>query len=448
MPVDTSFYNQQPQSVIPGGLPGAVGLANAFTQNRMLNTENQILQNQFQGNMALGNIYQQSLNPDGTVNTAALNRNIAAGGPAVGYVAPQAYQNSAALAGTNLANQGAQVGQSQARMNDFYNSLAALPPDQRTRAGAISLAAQYVHDGRLLATDMPGIIGEMPTDDTAIPKFIAGKQASTLAPSDQAAQTVTGVSPTTGQQTFGTKGQFVREAAPSSASNGESGGITTTLPAGAADSFAANSAAYNQDYQKSAATLSNVRNLTTAIPLLETLGSSAAGPGSQSLAQLQSFLESHGIIKPGQTGVDVRAEAQKYLSRYVGVNPAAGRSDMAQDLTAHSSPSLDTPLAATLALAKSNVGFDRMDAAAPLAYAQAHPNASANFAPDYNKFKADFVKNNDPRAYAFDLMTPAERQGVVTSLGKPGSAAYERFRNSLQTAVGAGLVTPPPQAQQ
>jgi hypothetical protein len=89
MPVDTSFYNTQPpQPVIPGGLPGVVNLANAYTQNKILGTESQMLQNEFQGNMALGNIYQNSLNPDGTVNPAAVNRGISAGGPEVRYVAP------------------------------------------------------------------------------------------------------------------------------------------------------------------------------------------------------------------------------------------------------------------------------------------------------------------------------------------------------------------------
>ena len=45
MPVDVSIYNRLNPPDPIAGMAGTVGLANAVTQNRMLNAQNQLLQN-------------------------------------------------------------------------------------------------------------------------------------------------------------------------------------------------------------------------------------------------------------------------------------------------------------------------------------------------------------------------------------------------------------------
>jgi hypothetical protein len=446
----------QPQPVIPGGAPGAVNLANDLVRNKILGTENSMLQNQFQGNMALGNIYQKSLNPDGTVNTANLNRGIAAAGPAVGYVAPEAYGKSAGLQGTNLANQGAAVGQSQSRLNDFYTSLGPLeeagtPP---TRSQVISTAIDLVHQGRLLPQDLPAIVSEVPLNNGAIPDYVQRKFGSTLSPSQQATPTTIGVTPS-GQPIQGTQGQFLRRATPSSAtaagsptasgSPSSSPGITTTLPLGQPQSIQQNVHAFNTDQQGSASTLGNVRRLDEALPLISELSASDFGPGSGELAKLKGLFTTFGVIPADSTSLPTRQDANKYLHQYAEGAIHAGRSDAALAAALAANPNLDLTQPANLTLIKNQVALDRQDAAIPLAFSREHPNAADQA--QYLKFKSQFYQNTDRRAFGYDMMTPQERRQVIDSLGEKGSPAYQKFIQSYQLAKETGILQPA-QAQQ
>lgn len=453
MPVDTSFYSMQPQPVIPGGALGAINLANDLARNKILNTEGQVLQNQFQGSMALGNIYQRSLNPDGTVNTAALNRGIAAGGPAVGYVAPQAYASSAGLQGTNLTNQGAAVGQSHSRLNDFYTSLGPLesagtPP---TRSQVISTAIDMVHQGRLLPQDLPAIVSEVPLNDGAIPDYIQRKFGSTLSSPQQATPTTIGINLSTGQPIKGTEGQYLRRATPSTGAPPAGGatpyqpGITTSLPVGQSESIKQNVQTYNTDQQGSAITLGNVRRLDEALPLISALSASDFGPGSGELAKLKGLFTTFGVIPADSTSLPTRQDANKYLHQYAEGAIHAGRSDAALAAALAANPNLDLTQPANLALIKNQMAMDREDAAIPLAFAREHPNAADQA--QYLKYKSQFYQNNDQRAFVYDQMSPEERRAVIDSLGPKTSPAYQKFLRSYQLARQTGILQPP-QAQQ
>lgn len=447
MPVDTSFYSMQPQPIIPGGAPGAVNLANDLVRNKILGTENSMLQNQFQGNMQIGNIYQKSLNPDGTVNTATLNRGISTGGPSVGYVAPEAYGRSAGLQSTNLANQGAAVGQSQGRMNDFYTSLGPLeeagtPP---TRSQVIGTAIDLVHQGRLLPQDLPAIVSEVPMDNGAIPDYVQRKFGSTLSAPQQAAPTTIGINPASGQPIQGTEGQYLRRATPQSAQP-SAPGIATALPVGQTESMSENVKAFNTDQQRSAATLGNVRRLATALPLVSQLSASDFGPGSAGLADMKGILTTAGIIPPNSTSLPTRQEVNKYLHQYAEGAINAGRSDAALSAALAANPNLDLTQPANLALVKNQMAMDREDAAIPLAFAQAHPQAQDQA--QYLKYKSQFYQNNDQRAFNYDSMSPEDRRQVIDSLGPKNSPAYQKFLKSYQLAKDAGILQPQQAPQQ
>jgi hypothetical protein len=103
--VDTSFYNQpQPGQNLLSGIGQTVGVANALTQNRALNAEANMLQSQYGSNQAVGRAFQASIDPNtGLPDPVKLN-NLLASDPAAAYGAPAAFQNSATLQGSNLAN--------------------------------------------------------------------------------------------------------------------------------------------------------------------------------------------------------------------------------------------------------------------------------------------------------------------------------------------------------
>ena len=96
MPVDVSIYNRLNPPDPIAGMAGTVGLANALTQNRMLNAQNQLVQGNLQGQTAYGNALSGAMNPDGTIDPNKANQAYVQNGGNPIYL-PQAANNSAAL---------------------------------------------------------------------------------------------------------------------------------------------------------------------------------------------------------------------------------------------------------------------------------------------------------------------------------------------------------------
>jgi hypothetical protein len=193
-----------------------------------------------------------------------------------------------------------------------------------------------------------------------------------------------------------------------------------------------------------------MRNLQAAIPLMDQLGQSAAGPGSDAWNKAKAGLITLGIVPANATDAEIRQETNKYLHRVVQDLPSANRSDAAQSLADVSNPSLDTNLNATRKLARSALAFSRMDSALPIIYDKRHPGAAA--APDYTSAKSKWYQSQDPRAYSFDTDSYEDQQKTLKEIGPPvfkdnkgketPNPAYQKFRNSLQSAHDAGFLTP------
>lgn len=464
MPVDVSFYGQRPPDPV-AGISSAVGLANGIVQNR-------IAQQELASRQAIGNAFQNAVGPNGQFDPNAALTGVA-GDPAGAYGAPEAVQRALTARTTNLANQGAEVGQSQTRMNDFYQSLGPLLADKNkppTRAQVMGTAADLLHQGRLLPADYTAITAEVPLDNGAVAGYAQNKFGSTLPPGQQMAPgppitTSSGTRTPTLPQFFreATTGSGPTAAAPNGTPvqtdrNGNSllpnghrvpnaapppNGVQTGPAMGTSENITTNLNAYNVDQNTGAAKLANARNLTTVIPLMEQMDDSDAGPGSRARNQVMAWLQTQGIAT---TRANVRQEAAKYLNKYTSTNPVAARSDEAQNLAAASSPNLEISLPAALHLAKSAVGFDRMDAAVPAAYDLAHPG-QPQAGPDYLKFKTNYYATQpDPRAFNFDLLQPAEQRSLVQSLGPKDGPAYQNFRSSLQMAHDTKMLEAPASA--
>lgn len=207
--------------------------------------------------------------------------------------------------------------------------------------------------------------------------------------------------------------------------------------------YGAGREAYTKDLQTAGNLAEANRPLLKSIPILEKLPMTGKGTGS--LNDLKTIATNLGI-DPAKWGDEQTAygELNKYLEQYSSRIPGAGRSDAALYTSKESNPNLSTTTAATLALAKNAVAWNRMDAAKAKAF---EGQAGANKFGDYPTHAANWVQNQDSRAYGIDLMPAEKRQALLDQMkadagsddaGKKKAAI--RFWRSLQTAQQTGVM--------
>lgn len=416
----SNLYPQPPQAVgnalinNPGQVLGLAQQANALKA--------------FQAQQAVGQAFQQNVNPDGSVNYSGAGSAIA-GNPAAAYAAPEAFGSILAQRGQTIANATNQfnllAGQSGAVAN-LIGPLAQNP--KATSEDVLNLAPTLARMG-VPAPIINGWMQNVLNNPNGIHAGLANTSNIAMGPA-AAATRVTGApneygAPT--QQPIGT-------------ANFAQGPTPTDLPPGQSGALASNQTAFVNDQERSATTLGNVRQLQNALPLISQLSSSNFGPGSPELAQLKGILTTAGIMQSGDSSLPTREEANKYLLKYAQGAINAGRSDSALSTAIHSSPNLDLTQPANLALIKNQIGMDRMDAAIPTAFSAQHPGA--NDKSQYLTYKSNFYQNNDPRAFSFDIMTPQERRQTIDSLGPQNSPAFRKFAQSYQAAKASGVIQP------
>jgi hypothetical protein len=202
--------------------------------------------------------------------------------------------------------------------------------------------------------------------------------------------------------------------------------------------FEAGKKAFDEDIAVSADKIRATQPLLQAIPLIEKLGSTGSGPTSQAFNDARSTLVTLGIIKPDDTKEAAYDKANKYLEQYSGRVPTAARSDASLYQAQTSNPNLKTSNAATLALAKQAVAYDRMDAARGIAFQdQANQGGFAG----YQQHRAGWTQNQDARAYGLDLMDPGKRQKLLDDMkAKANTPEGKKFWNSLSVADKAGFL--------
>jgi hypothetical protein len=179
------------------------------------------------------------------------------------------------------------------------------------------------------------------------------------------------------------------------------------------------------------------------LPLKQAIGllsDTATGPGSETLNHFRSFLISmagQGLLPKAVTPDAINQsnfdELKKYMSNYITNLPFAAGSDarMAEAISGNPHATLST--IANQDLARVMVGLERFRQAQYLSFNQQHadnPNASAG---QYGNYAAKFATQNDPRAFAYDLMSPEERTKLYNSLD---DAQKQRYRASLKVAFG------------
>lgn len=183
--------------------------------------------------------------------------------------------------------------------------------------------------------------------------------------------------------------------------------------------------------------LQTLQPLVKAIPLIEKLGPTGTGPLSKEQTAIANTLTSLGLYNPSDSA-SAWDQANKYLAQYAKGSPAASRSDAALYTEEKANPNLNTGNAATLALAKQAVAWDRMVAALPLSF---DSQAKAGKFDQYQTYKQKWTQSQDPRAYGLDLMPPDKRQKLLSDMkAKANTEEGKKFWNSLRNADGAGLL--------
>ena len=433
--IDTSIYKVAPTDPMTT-VGNALSIANTAKQNQILgiqqqiyDAQNQTVQGTLQGQIQYGNALNATQNPDGTYNApAAAGAYVKAGGNPI--YAPTAATHATGLGGAAITNADALSKQNQDQGSDAIAEANAIMAAGGKRADAMNALNTRLSNGTLTPKAYLGITHDMPPDDKGTTEYFSTRAAGRIAPTVQAAPTVAGVDPNTGQP-------ILKPAAKVTAAAAKPGGTTTTLPLGAGDVIAKNQALQQEDQLVSSRRMADLRPLQSALPLLQQLGSANFGPGSADFAKVKGALAAAGIIDPNTSDLQVRQEANKYLLQYAAGAQQAGRSDAALSSALGSNPNLDLTQPANLTLVKSQIARDRMDAAIQKGFA-----AEAKPGQTYSDYKSSYYQEHDPRAFQIDTMTHDERAALQKSLGPKTSPAYQKFVKSYNLAKSAGMVTP------
>lgn len=379
---------------------------------------------QLQARNAIGSALQGAIGPDGNFDPSAALTAIK-NNPVAAYGAPEAIGSVLQMRGQNTAN-----------------ATAALNLGVSNNAAIAAILAPYANQKALSNEDQYNIKAKLAAagvDPATVAAADVSAPVATLKAARLGAVQAMGAGAAASPVNAGPDASGAPQVTPLASTIG-TGPRPVGMAPGAPEAIAANRAEFVNDQTAGAARMANVRQLQTALPLISQLSSSNFGPGSPEFAKIKGALTTMGVVDPSTSDLQVRQEAGKYLLKYASGAIQAGRSDNALSAAIGSNPNLDLTQPANMALIKNQIGMDRMDAALPL--------VAPSDTSQYKDFKSKFYQSADPRAFSFDIMTPAERAQVQTSLGAPSTAskpnpAYDKFVRSYQMAKQAGMLAPP-----
>ena len=210
------------------------------------------------------------------------------------------------------------------------------------------------------------------------------------------------------------------------------GAIPKTLPAGSEDAVKQ----YQEHLRRSSTYQQEVYPWQEAQKLIRELGPGSVGPGTENRHKLQSFVYSmfpETTKKLGLTkGMEEYAELEKYLTQ--------GLQGRAEAYGSKSEAGLATAVAGTPNVHVNDLATDKLIQAqlAMRKYEQAQFLANQHHGQvGYAAKAADWAKNRDPRAYAFDVMTPEAIAKLDKSLKGPERA---KFNATVKEGRKLGLI--------
>lgn len=211
---------------------------------------------------------------------------------------------------------------------------------------------------------------------------------------------------------------------------------TTSAPLGTAETVAANQHQYQTDVSGIPDAQQRIANLTEAHKALQALATSSPGSvgiGADRINTLKQIMGKLGLgSDETMKNINNYAEANKYFIQNATSLPSV-RSDSSLEATLHGQPSTNLPPDAALDVTKQIIGRERQRI------------AQATSAPDktgigYQNYSATFANNNDRRAFAWDLYSPAQQKEIIGSLK---GNDLTKFQRSLGVASRLGLINLP-----
>lgn len=225
----------------------------------------------------------------------------------------------------------------------------------------------------------------------------------------------------------------------------QAGLLPTGQAPGAAEGQAAERVASGQqlaaDQQRAGLYTEQTTGLRRAIGGLERLGPTGTGVTSEGLNTLRQAAITLGIPVPQSTNDNAKDydTVRKDLTdwaRQQGNSAGTTNDQLAASFA--SNPNTTMNNASALEVAKSALALRRMEASRVAAFRNTGLPAER-----YAQWSATWSRQQDTRAYGFDLMNREQQQRLIRSLGGPDSDNYKRFRQSLQNADAANILERP-----
>lgn len=435
--IQTDFYPKATQNNLLEIYQGAANLRNMLIQNQRqqvglsqdkINQAHQGYQWLSQG---LGSLAQDPriATPEGP----ALLKQFADQGMKQGWLTPEVANAEIANAPTNPAE-----------LPQYLQNLNVRAQDAAGQFAKIYGEPTFINDG---TQSVPAAVSPI----TGIRQIGAPIQ-QTLTPADRGALVST--VDAQGRTILQPKGSVLQQAGvnpltamPETAPNGPANrlvpgtdapsGVVASPAAGTVEAQTALGAAAGSQLAEDTARERNFQSdivpLVKARDALVALGPTGTGPGTEQINEVKSFLTSMGIIGPSDS-VKSFDEARKYLTQYAS---QAGNPNTNDKLAAAfaGNPNVGISNAASVDVLKTALSLRRLQNAQVSAF-----NASGEPPASYSQWAAKFNADQDPVAYGFDMLSPADRSKYVKGLSAP---ERDKFRTSLQTAMELGLVTPP-----
>jgi hypothetical protein len=175
-----------------------------------------------------------------------------------------------------------------------------------------------------------------------------------------------------------------------------------------------------------------------ALASLQALGPGGIGPGAEGRQQVASFINTLApSLSQWLPGVDASKvqnfdEFRKYVTQATQQRAAGFGSgtDMQLATAISGSPNVHINDLAAADVLKASIALKGMEKAHTMEAAKAGPVG-------YTAAAANFAGSQDPRAYAWNLMSADQRKRL---LSLPSGPERDKFSNSLQTAVRNGVV--------
>lgn len=428
----------QTESILSGDPMKMIGIVNALQT--------------MSARKGIGEAYQKSIQPDGSIDTPALMREIQSR-PEAAFLAGEASAGALSRQGQQIQNATALFEQ-KAKQNQFVvNGLGTLadkknPTMEDVRNFVVTAARN---------TDIPSEMlsnwaSTLPRDPSKLKAALVDLRKLAIGSAGLSTEAPIGITPE-GAPIRGTAGQFIEGAigaAPAApplaprvpgapqAPVVRAQGIQTDLAPAAR-------AAAGVTGQGAGEALATARNQSVAFPnqifpleqaidSLERLGTRGTGPGSETLNHIKSFALTMGVPGVDEKGVVDFDKAKKYLTDFVNQTGNSGTNDKLAAAFA-GNPSVNIANASAIQVAKAALSLRRSQEARIKAFEDAGLPET-----DFAKFAGKWNREHDVRVFGWDLMTPDQRRAVMKDMPQ---GKRDLFQLDVEDAEKFGVIRPP-----